>query len=86
MSAEDAQAETDWQRILVDHENAIATYQAAYGAFATLIANHISYDYLTSPEILAEHRAREHLLAVRRRMNDLNPERAQAATLELGSQ
>ena len=86
MSETDAQAKTDWQRMVADYAIASAEYEAAYAAFARLIAARASYDCVTSPEILAEHRARENLLALRRRMNQLDPERAQAVTLQFGSQ
>lgn len=86
MSKADSGAKTDWQRMVADYAIASAEYAAAYRAFEQLIADRISYDCVTSPEILAEHRARENLLALRRRMNSLDPERAQAVTLEFGSQ
>ena len=86
MSEADSQAKAEWQRIVADYAIASAEYQAAYRAFAQLIADRISYDFVTSPEILAEHRARTQLLALRRRMSTLDPERAQAVTLEFGSQ
>jgi hypothetical protein len=68
-------AQTKWKRVLDEYAIACDEYEAAYRALVDRARS--TGDTLTSRETLAEARAREHLISVRRRMYQLDPQREQ---------
>lgn len=63
-----------WLLVRREYTVALAEYEAAYRALAARPPNE-TIEGSSSPEFVAEHRAREKLLAVRRRMEQLDPAR-----------
>jgi hypothetical protein len=64
-----------WLLARREYTAALAEYEAAYRALAARPRD-AAIDTSASAEFMAEHRAREKLLAVHRRMKALNPARA----------
>jgi hypothetical protein len=69
-------AQTKWERVLDEYAIACDEYEAAYKALVNCVRS--TGDTLTSRETLAEERARENLISVRRRMYQLDPQREQS--------